>query len=126
MYVPRMGREPGPMLDDYEGRVAEGSAFVLDVGGTIAGVLVLLPYDDHLLMDNVAVDTSFQGGGFGTTLIAFAEEEAMRRGFDEIRLYTHQTMTENIRMYAGLGYGETGRGKQAGYERVFMRKRLAP
>jgi hypothetical protein len=28
-------------------------------------------------------------------LLAFAEAEALRRGYSEIRLYTHQTMVEN-------------------------------
>jgi len=112
------------MLDDYKKRVAEGTAFVLEEDRTIAGILVLLPYDDHLLMDNVAVDIDFQGRGIGKALIAFAEKEAARRGHGEIRLYTHQTMTENVRMYAKLGYEETGRGEQAGYDRVFMCKKL--
>ncbi len=123
-YVPRMGCEPGPMLDDYGKRVADGAAFVVEVAGRIAGVLVLLPGDDHLLLDNVAVDIGLQGHGIGTSLIAFAEAEAVRRGYGEIRLYTHETMVENVRMYERLGYQETGRGKQAGYHRVFMRKRL--
>jgi ribosomal protein S18 acetylase RimI-like enzyme len=61
----------------------------------------------------------------GRRLLAFAEAEAMRRGYREIRLYTHQTMTENHRLYAAIGYEETGRGTVDGYERVFMRKRLA-
>ena len=113
------------MLDDYEKRVADGSAFVLETDGTMAGILVLLPGDDHLLMDNVAVDTGFQGRGFGKSLVAFAEAEAVRRGYQEIRLYTHETMVENIGMYAKLGYTQTGRGTQAGYERVFMRKVLS-
>jgi hypothetical protein len=34
-------------------------------------------------------------------------------------------MTENIALYARLGFVETGRGQEAGYERVFMTKRLA-
>jgi hypothetical protein len=34
-------------------------------------------------------------------------------------------MTENQRLYIAIGYEETGRGTEAGYERVFMRKRLA-
>jgi hypothetical protein len=33
-------------------------------------------------------------------------------------------MTENQRLYAAIGYEETGRGNTDGYERVFMRKRL--
>jgi hypothetical protein len=31
----------------------------------------------------------------------------------------------NQRLYASIGYEETGRGNEAGYDRVFMRKQLA-
>jgi hypothetical protein len=62
--------------------------------------------------------------GLGRRLLAFAEAEALRRGYREIRLYTHQTMVENQRLYASIGYEETGRGIEAGYDRVFMRKQL--
>ena len=61
----------------------------------------------------------------GRRLLAFAEAEALRRGYRELRLYTHRTMTENRRLYAAIGYQEIGRGTEAGYERIFMRKRLA-
>jgi ribosomal protein S18 acetylase RimI-like enzyme len=124
LYVPRMGKEPGPMLDDYGARVAEGSAYVLECDNTLCGALVLLDYPDHLLLDNVAIDPAYQSRGLGRILIDFAEDEAQRRGYGEIRLYTHQTMTENASMYAALGYEETARGEQAGYDRVFMRKLL--
>ena len=33
-------------------------------------------------------------------------------------------MVENQRLYASMGYEETGRGIEAGYDRVFMRKQL--
>jgi hypothetical protein len=42
----------------------------------------------------------------------------------EIRLYTHERMIENQRLYQGIGYEETGRGYEAGYDRIFMRKPL--
>ena len=123
-YIPRIGKPPGPMLDDYAARVAEGVVWVIEEGSGIAGILVLLPRPDYLLLDNIAVDPARQGSGLGRRLLAFAEAEAMRRGYREIRLYTHQTMTENQRLYAAIGYEETGRGTEAGYERVFMRKPL--
>src|SRR5215472_15476559 len=124
-YIPRIGKSPGPMLDDYAARVSEGAVWVIEEGSTIAGIIVLLPRPDHLLLDNVAVAPARQGSGLGRQLLAFAEAEAVRRGYQEIRLYTHRTMTENQRLYAAIGYEETGRGTEAGYERVFMRKRLA-
>jgi ribosomal protein S18 acetylase RimI-like enzyme len=124
-YIPRIGKPPGPMLDDYAARVSEGVVWVVEEAQSLAGVIVLLPKPDYLLLDNIAVAPDRQRSGLGRRLLAFAEAEAVRRGYREIRLYTHQTMTENQRLYAAIGYEETGRGTEAGYERVFMRKRLA-
>ena len=124
-YIPRIGKPPGPMSDDYAVRVSEGVVWVIEKGAAVAGVIVLLPRPDYLLLDNIAVAPAQQGTGLGRQLLAFAEAEAVRLGYREIRLYTHQTMTENQRLYAAIGYEETARGTESGYERVFMRKRLA-
>jgi ribosomal protein S18 acetylase RimI-like enzyme len=90
----------------------------------IVAIIVLLPAPNYLLLDNIAVSPARQSLGLGRRLLAFAEAEALRRGYCEIRLYTHQTMVENQRLYASIGYEETGRGAEAGYDRVFMRKQL--
>jgi GNAT superfamily N-acetyltransferase len=125
IYVDRIGKPPGPMLDDYAGLIADGMVSVFaDTDGTIAAVIVLVPQPDHLLLDNVAVRPDRQSRGLGRQLIAFAETEARRLGYAELRLYTHEKMSENIALYARLGFVETGRGHQAGYDRVFMTKRL--
>ena len=113
------------MLDDYAARIRDRTLFVAE-RGALAGLLVLLPAADHLLLDNVAVAPHFQGQGVGRALLQFADAEAIRRGFREIRLYTHQRMTENIAMYAALGWEESGRGEQDGFSRVFFRKTLKP
>jgi ribosomal protein S18 acetylase RimI-like enzyme len=123
-YVARIGRPPGPMLDDYTARVSENAVRVLQEGPVIAGILVLMSAPEYLLLDNIAVSPKRQGRGLGRRLLAFAENEALRRGHREIRLYTHQTMIENQRLYASIGYEETGRGSEAGYDRIFMRKPL--
>jgi ribosomal protein S18 acetylase RimI-like enzyme len=124
-YIPRIGKPPGPMLDDHAARVSEDVVWVIEEGSIVAGVILLLPSPGYLLLDNIAVAPDRQGLGLGRRLLAFAEAEAARRGYREIRLYTHETMTENQLLYAAIGYEETGRGTEAGYERVFMRKRLA-
>ena len=123
-YIARIGKLPGPMLDDYAARVSEGSVWVLEEGTELAAIIVLLPAPNYLLLDNIAGSPARQGVGLGRRLLAFAETEALRRGYREIRLYTHQTMVENQRLYASIGYEETGRGAEAGYDRVFMRKQL--
>jgi ribosomal protein S18 acetylase RimI-like enzyme len=124
-YIARIGKPPGPMLDDYVARVSEGAVWVLEEGAVIAAIIVLLPAPNYLLLDNIAVSPMRQGLGLGRRLLAFAEDEALRLGYREIRLYTHETMVQNQRLYASIGYEETGRGSEAGYDRVFMRKQLA-
>ncbi len=125
IYVERIGKRPGPMLDDYARLIEAGAVSVLEApDGAIAAIIVLLPKSDHLLLDNIAVRPDRQGQGLGRRLIAFAEKEARRLGYAELRLYTHATMTENIALYARVGFAETGRGHDAGYDRVFMTKRL--
>ncbi|MBL8703903.1 MAG: GNAT family N-acetyltransferase [Rhodospirillales bacterium] len=124
IYIPRIGKKPGPMLDDYAARVAEDVVWVAELDGRVVGILVLLPEPDHVLLDNVAVAPEAHGKGIGRALVAFAEDEARRRGHAEIRLYTHEKMTENVAMYPRLGYAETHRAQQAGYDRVFFRKTL--
>ena len=124
-YVVRLGKPPGPMVDDYVTRIDSGEAQVLETGGgAIAGLLVLLPQTDHLLIDNVAVDPGFQGRGFGNLLLEAAEAEARRLNFTELRLYTHVLMTENQSLYLSHGWEETGRREEKGYERVYFRKLL--
>ena len=123
-YVARIGKQPGPMLDDYAARIRRHEAWVLVDGHEIAGLLVLIAEADHLLLDNVAVDPERQGRGVGRRLMGFAEQEARRRGYGEVRLYTHAMMHENVAMYPRLGYRETGRGEQDGYARVFFCKRV--
>jgi ribosomal protein S18 acetylase RimI-like enzyme len=122
-YIARIGREPGPMLDDYASLIGKGLVHVVDDGEVVA-VLVLVPEPGAMLLDNVAVHPAAQGKGYGRLLLAFAEEEAQRQGLGAIRLYTHVLMTENIALYTRLGYVETHRGEERGFARVYMAKRL--
>lgn len=124
VYLPQMDKPPGPMLDDYDARIAAGEAFVLDADADILGILILIDANGHLLLDNIATAPGAQGQGVGRQLVSFAESEAQRRGYGEIRLYTHAVMAGNVAYYENLGWEETHRGEQAGYQRIFMRKRL--
>jgi GNAT superfamily N-acetyltransferase len=126
VYIDRIGKPPGPMFDDYAALIGAGAVNVLETeDGAIAAIIVLLPKPDHLLLDNIAVRRASQGQGLGRRLIAFAEAEARRLGHGELRLYTHEKMIENIALYTRLGFVETSRGHDAGYDRVFMTKHLS-
>jgi GNAT superfamily N-acetyltransferase len=122
-YIERIGVRPGPLDDDYAERVADGCVWVAEDPG-IVGLLVLIEEAEQILIENVAVEPSRQGEGIGRDLLAFAEERALRSGIRTVRLYTHAKMTENLTLYARLGYREDERRTDAGFERVFLSKSL--
>jgi N-acetylglutamate synthase-like GNAT family acetyltransferase len=72
-YVPRLGRKPVPMLDDYRTLIEAGRVHVVEHDGAVKGVVVLIPEEDAMLLDNVAVAPTAQGLGLGRTMLAFAE-----------------------------------------------------
>jgi len=124
-YVPLIGAEPQPMaetpsvlLDGYEVWVVDG------VEDGLAGALVLRMAPDHLLIWSVAVDPTQQGTGLGRRLLDFAEAQALERGLKQVRLYTNALFTENRKLYAHLGYAETGTDVYEGRELVHMAKSL--
>ncbi|MFD0851837.1 GNAT family N-acetyltransferase, partial [Actinomadura adrarensis] len=97
---------------------------VAEDGGDVLGYAVLVPKDDHLLLENVAVRPEAQGRGAGSTLLELAERRARELGFDEVSLYTNEKMTENIAYYGRRGYVETHRRGDGWRRRVFFTKRL--
>lgn len=125
-YVPRIGMKPMPMLDDHAARIEAGQAFVFEDAGQVVGWLVLLDQDGHLMLDNIAVAPDRAGQGIGRALMQFTEAEAARRGYAEMRLYTHALMTENLAMYSRAGWNETGRVTYQGRHRVNFSKPVAP
>jgi hypothetical protein len=107
-YAGRLPRPPKPTLADYASVVQDEQAWMLEsADGACLGVLVLVPCAE-----------------LGRRLLAFAEAEAARQGFGEIRLYTHALMTENRALYARGGFVEYERRVVDGRDAVYMRKTL--
>jgi ribosomal protein S18 acetylase RimI-like enzyme len=125
-YVGAIGRRPAPMDADYAALIAAGRVTVAERDGAVVGLLVLVPMDDHLLVENVAVDPAAQHSGLGRRLMARAEDEARALGLSELRLYTNELMTANVTWYPRLGYRETERRAESGFSRVFFAKTISP
>ena len=123
-YVSRIGREPAPMLDNYEVLISDGRVTVAERDDVVLGLVVLVPQPDALRLDNVAVAPDAQGGGVGKRLLRFADDAAIAAGYDFIKLYTNVAMVENIALYTRIGYVETHRANDSDLNRIYMRKDL--
>jgi ribosomal protein S18 acetylase RimI-like enzyme len=123
-YVSRIGREPAPMIADFATEIAAGHVVVIETAGAACGYMVAWPEADAYFIDNIAVDPARQGEGLGRQLIDHAAAEAKRLGLPAVRLYTNAAMTENLSMYAHIGFAETRRATDEGFHRVYMRWNL--
>jgi GNAT superfamily N-acetyltransferase len=124
VYLPRIGRKPAPMLDDYATLIRDQLVHVVEEDGVICGIVVLIPKENMLLIDNIAVAPRAQGGGYGRILMEFAEQCAFTTGCDLITLYTNEAMTENLALYSRVGFVETHGAVEDGLRRVYMAKAL--
>jgi len=123
-YIERIGREPAPMLADFAGHVSRGEAFVLEDGAEIVAYIVTYASDGAQFIENLAVRPSRQRQGHGNRLLDFAEGRARQGGLVRMTLYTNAQMTENLNLYPRLGFAETGRATEGGFERVYFEKVL--
>jgi ribosomal protein S18 acetylase RimI-like enzyme len=120
-YVPRIGREPPPMVADFAAAIARGTTVVIETDGEVRGFMIAWSEADAYFVDNIAVDPVEQGRGLGRKLFEHAVSEAHRRGLSALRLYTNVVMTENLAMYRRMGFVETHRAMENGFNRVYMR-----
>ncbi|MFI6324110.1 GNAT family N-acetyltransferase [Nonomuraea sp. NPDC050556] len=119
-WIDVIGMRPLPMEADYPALIAAGHVHLDDLGGLI----VLVPEDGVLLVDNVAVRPELHGRGMGRTLMAYAEAEAERLGLPAVRLYTNVKMARNIALYESLGYRRLHEESIGNRHALHMRKEL--
>jgi ribosomal protein S18 acetylase RimI-like enzyme len=121
-YIPLIGRKPQPMTADYAQMAAEGPIWLMYLEEQLAGLLVLELEPEAMLIYSVVVRPDLQGRGLGHRLLALAEEEALKAGYGQIRLYTNEHFTANIELYRRVGYVETRREAYLGTRLVHMAK----
>ncbi len=103
-WVPLIGREPWPMIADYDVAVRNPLIDLLMVDGDLVALVEMIARPDCLMVENLAVAPAHQSRGYGRLLMQHAEQVAAALGQSTLRLYTNQRFTENIALYSRLGY----------------------
>lgn len=124
VYVEAIGRKPAPMVADFEGLVDQNAVWV-HANQNVHGFIVLHANQDSLHLENIAVHPNAQGQGIGHALMDFAESHAAGLGLTKITLYTNAKMTAPLALYPKLGYVQTDRRIEDGFDRVYFTKTLA-
>ena len=128
-YVAAIGRRPAPMDEDLGPALARGEGGVASVDDEVVGYAAYtLPHapGEPATLDTIALEPFAQGRGIGAALIAAVESHARAAGVRVLALYTNAKMTANLSLYPALGFVETGRRAEAGFDRVFFEKALPP
>jgi N-acetylglutamate synthase-like GNAT family acetyltransferase len=71
--LPSVGGPPAVAAD-----VAAGRVYV--TGDPVVGVLVLVPHEDHLFLESIAVHPDAHGRGVGRRLLEFVDDHARELG----------------------------------------------
>jgi GNAT superfamily N-acetyltransferase len=123
-WVPLIGREPKPMMADYDVAVRDHRFDLLEIDGVLVGLIETIEEPGQLLIENVAIAPDFQRRGFGRELLAHAEAIALAAGYERTRLYTNRRFAGNVVLYLKLGYRIDDETEIAGGVRVDMSKSL--
>jgi ribosomal protein S18 acetylase RimI-like enzyme len=123
-YIERLGQLPAAMTADYVKLAETQNLHVLRAGSNVVGSVLLSKDGDSVKVSNLVVDPATQGRGYGRVLMEHAEDMARTQGLAAVTLFTNEKMHENIALYTKLGFTETGRKTEDGFDRVFFRKEL--
>lgn len=82
-------------------------------------------HDDHLLLTPSQSPPARRGTVIVRCCSPVPRTTLRELGLSEVRLLTNQAMTENQTFYPRHGYIETARGRQGGYDCVFLRQKVA-
>ena len=119
-FVAPIGRRPAPMDADFAAQVAAGQVRMAGADGFCASYADV----DGWHVENLAVRPEAQGAGVGGALLDDAERLAREAGAGAVHLYTNVSMTGALAFYPRRGYVETGRRREAGFDRAYFRKVL--
>ncbi|KAJ5553046.1 acyl-CoA N-acyltransferase [Penicillium frequentans] len=115
------------MSANYDEMLETHDIFMLqdDANETVGSIILSVDQNTHSVeINNLVVGPAAQGRGYGRVLLNCAEDVARSASCSALTLYTNVKMHENLAMYVKMGFMETGRKTEDGFERVYFRKDL--
>ena len=124
-YIERIGKEPAPMIADFASAIDQKQVQIVENAGETVGFVVSFARNDVLFIENIALLPAYQGKGIARGVFEILEIQATDDGRSALELYTNEKMTENLGLYARLGFVEIDRRNENGFDRVYFLKLLS-
>jgi len=113
-----------PRMADYAEVLAQHDVWLAEGAEGLDGVLVLEQEPEKFTVWSIAVSPAAMGQRVGSSLMRFADEQAIAHGYDAIHLYTNAKLLDRVGWYERLGYAITHHEERADRRLVHMRKPL--
>lgn len=123
-WVSVIGREPLPMKADYEVAVREHLVDLLEVDSVLAALIEMIPEQEWLLIENIAVEPNFQRRGYARLLLERAQDTALALELKGLRLFTNKLFESNVDLYLRHGFSVDREEPFLGGVTVYMSKSL--
>lgn len=114
------------MDENHAAAIARGGVLVAVCDSAVCGFATFRMARPTAELVTVAVAPDAQHRGIGRALIEAVEEHARATGARALTLYTNAAMAANLALYPRLGYAETAREREDGFDRVHFEKPLPP
>lgn len=112
------------MVADFAASLSDGDLDLIIVDQERTGFAVTYQKADSLFIENIALLKRYQGKGIARQFFSHLQQRAAEEGLSALELYTNEKMTENLKLYARLGFQEIERREEDGFKRVYFRKDL--
>jgi GNAT superfamily N-acetyltransferase len=106
------------VLDVIEDLMAGGGAIAESEGRSVGCLRWRLAQGGDFHVRRVAIEPELQRQGIGRALMAWAEQEARRRGCEAVAVGVRTALPGNLAFYRALGYGVVGERRHDGYDRT--------
>ncbi len=118
-------RPPQAVTDDYAALIADDAVYVAEADSDLAGLIVLLPLHNALLLHAVAVAPEAQRRGIGGLLLRYAIEHARGQGLGAVEASVEKALLPLLGWFGRFGFDAVRSPGPGGYQRYYLRRTVS-
>jgi N-acetylglutamate synthase-like GNAT family acetyltransferase len=103
------GEDPGRHFDAHLTELGAERIWVAEIDGRVVGLAGMVPRDDNVELEPLAISAAYRGRGIGRRLAEAVIAAAREQGARQVRVRPTGRNSEAVRFLHGLGFDVIGR-----------------